>query len=247
MLPIMKHTLLIMTALLTISLTATAQAKRAIVVQGKTIIVERDFKKILDTSDYIVSPYDSTYYLKKSVPTSRLWWEPDDSMKTVNEKVGERMLFPDEMIQFMGWGLLGKEFNLLACEKEWCKEKVPRIFEALYRAGSDCQITSILHQALLAPTNYYRDATFHAYVMASPVPMTFLAETVVKRVPVEQRRAWYNESRRLSFEPAIDAQYIDRPSREALRFAHFLFTVKQIETDPECLRVIGTPVDPKRE
>ena len=42
-------------------------------------------------------------------------------------------------------------------------------------------------------------------------------------------------------------EMLDRPSREALRFAHFLFTVKQIETDPECLRVIGTPVDPKRE
>ena len=81
----------------------------------------------------------------------------------------------------------------------------------------------------------------------SLVSMTFLAETVVKRVPAEQRRAWYNDSRRLSFKPAIDAQYIDRPSREALRFAHFLFTVKQIESDPECLRAIGNPVDPKRE
>jgi hypothetical protein len=242
----MKQAFLIMMVMLTIALTAYTQEKRAIVVQGETIIVERDFKKILENSDDMVSPQDSTYYLKKSALTLRLWWEPDDSMKTVNEKVGDRMLFPDEMIRFMGWGLLGKEYNLLACKKEWCKGKIPGILEALYRGGSDCQITNILHQALLAPTNYYRDATFHAYVMASPVPMTFLAETVVKGFPGEQRKAWYGEARRLSFEPEKDAKYIDRPSREALRFAHFLHTVKPLETDPECLRVIGSPVDPKR-
>jgi hypothetical protein len=32
-----------------------------------------------------------------------------------------------------------------------------------------------------------------------------------------------------------------------LRFAHFLYTVKPLESDPECLRIIGNPVDPKRE
>jgi len=242
----MKQAFLIMMIMLTIALTAYTQEKRAIVVQGETIIVERDFKKILENSDDMVSPQDSTYYLKKSAPTLRPWWEPDDSMKTVNEKVGSRTLFPDEMIRFMGWGLLGKEYNLLASNKEWCKNGVSGILEALYRGGSDCQITNILHQALLAPTNYYRDATFHAYVMASPVPMTFLAETVVKGFPAEQRKAWYSEARRLSFEPEKDARYIDRPSREALRFAHFLHTVKPLETDPECLRIIGKPVDPKR-
>jgi hypothetical protein len=248
--PIIKHTLLIltMTALLTVSPTATAQEKRAIVVQGKTIIVERDFKKILDSSDDMVSPDDSTYYLKKAAPTSRLWWEPDDSMKIVNEKVGERMLFSDEMIQFMGWGLLGKEFNQLACEKGWCKEKVPGIFEALYRAGSDCQITNILHQALLAPTNHYREATFRAYVMASPVPMTVLAETVVKEIPLEERRAWYagSGSKTLETHSWIDRS-IDRPSREALRCSHFLNLIKTLETDRRCLRIIGDLVDPKWE
>ena len=85
--------------------------------------------------------------------------------------------------------------------------------------------------------------------MASPVPMTVLAETVVKNFPVEQRAKWYAEARRLSFDPSSpwDAKLIDRPSREALRFAHFLFMAKQIETDPECLRAIGNPTDPKRE
>lgn len=196
----------------------------------------------------VVEPDTPAWYMQKTFPTTNLWYEADDSVRTANEESGVFFVMsPDELISMTGRGLLDKPYQWLTKDDKVAKEHVPKMLEALSRSGPDCQITNILHQALLAPTNYYRDATFHAYVMASPVPMAVLAETVVKRFPAEQRRAWYNDSRRLSFKPAIDAQYIDRPSREALRFAHFLFTVKQIESDPECLRAIGNPVDPKWE
>ncbi len=197
----------------------------------------------LDDDDVIL-PDQAALRMRQVAPTTRPWHVPDDSLNSVNS--GYCGGVADRMISIMNNGLTG-EYNWLKSDPAIRKRPVTQVLEALYKSGDSPQITNILHQALLAPTNYYRDATFHAYVMASPVPMTFLAETVVKRVPAEQRRAWYNDSRRLSFKPAIDAQYIDRPSREALRFAHFLFTVKQIESDPECLRAIGNPVDPKWE
>lgn len=195
--------------------------------------------------DDIVLPDQSALRMSQTAPTTRPWYEPDDSLKSMN--AGYCNGVADRMIPVMGNGLSG-EYNWIKFDPTIRRRPVVEVLEALYKSGGNPQITNILHQALLAPTNYYRDATFHAYVMASPVPMTFLAETVVKRFPVEQRKTWYGESRRKSLDPSsLGTKYIDRPSREALRFAHFLYTAKQIETDTECLRIIGNPVDPKRE
>lgn len=197
-------------------------------------------------ADEGIFPHHSALKMRKVAPTTRLWHEPDDSLTSVN--AGYCLGSADRMIHIMGDGLTG-EYKWIESDPAVRKRPAIEVLEALYRSGEHPHITNILHVALLAPTNYYRDATFHAYVMASPVPMTVLAETVVKNFPVEQRAKWYAEARRLSFDPSSpwDAKLIDRPSREALRFAHFLFMAKQIETDPECLRAIGNPTDPKRE
>ncbi|MDD4098747.1 MAG: hypothetical protein PHC30_08250 [Lentisphaeria bacterium] len=193
-----------------------------------------------------IYPTQSAQYIGKVAPATRPWYELDDSLKSVN--AGWWGGDPDRMIQVMKEGLLGKP-SLFAWSRESVKPWITKISEALYRSGDSPEITNILHQAFLVQTNLYRDIILHAYVMASPVPMTVLAETVVKNFPVEQRAKWYAEARRLSFDPSSpwDAKLIDRPSREALRFAHFLFMAKQIETDSECLRAIGNPTDPKRE
>jgi len=71
---------------------------------------------------------------------------------------------------------------------------------------------------------------------------------VVKSFPLEERKAWYarSGSKMLNpYDPIIRS--IDRPSRESLRYSHFLNRVKVLETDPDCLRVIGDIVDPKWE
>ena len=166
-------------------------------------------------------------------------------------------------------GLLGNQLQF-AWTVSAAKNYIKEISEALYRSGDSPEITNILHQSLLvqtnlncgialppdwikkAPgpdsikTNLYRDIILHAYIMASPVPMTVLAETVVKEFPAGQRKTWYAAAaekalHRDSWEDCL----IDRPSREALRYSHFLNLIKAIETDPECLRGLGDIVDPK--
>ena len=146
-----------------------------------------------------------------------------------------------------GAELLSRE-TPLARTSEGTPEYVDELLGTLWRSGDSPEITNILHQALLAPTNHYREATFRAYVMASPVPMTLLAETVVKSFPLEERKAWYARSGAKTLETYDRVtRSIDRPSRESLRYSHFLNRVKVLETDPDCLRIIGNPVDPKRE
>ncbi len=198
-----------------------------------------------EVDDDALSPDLPAAYIKLVAPTTRPWHEADDSLKSVN--AGLCLGVADRMIQIMGEGLIGKS-PMIMWDREYCKVAVPNILEALCRSGNSQAITNILHQALVATNNHSREVTFFAYVKAAPVPMTVLAETIVKRIPVEQRTLWYGEARRRSFDPTSPwSRFIDHPSREALRFAHFLYTVKPLETDPECLRVIGNPVDPKRE
>jgi hypothetical protein len=149
-------------------------------------------------------------------------------------------------------GLIGAELlsrdTPLARTSEGTPEYVAELLGTLWRSGDSPEITNILHQALLAPTNHYREATFRAYVMASPVPMTVLAETVVKEIPPKERRAWYTRSGSKTLETYNwITRSIDRPSREALRYSHFLNRVKVLETDPDCLRIISDLVDPKWE
>ena len=197
----------------------------------------------------VVEPDTPAWYMQKTHPTTNLWYEADDSVRIANEESGVFLVMsPDELISMTGRGLLDKPYQWLTKDDKVAKEHVPKMLEALSRSGSDCQITNILHQALLAPTNHYREATFCAYVMASPVPMTVLAETVVKEIPLEERRAWHSGSgsKTLGTHSRIDRS-IDRPSRESLRYSHFLNRVKALESDPGCLRVIGDPVDPKWE
>jgi hypothetical protein len=218
----------------------------------------------------IIYPTQSAQYIDRVAPTTRPWYEPDDSLVSLN--AGWWGGKPDAMIRNIKDGLMKESFVFAwthRCIAPWITE----IPETLYRSGDSPEITNILHQSLLfqtnlncgfvlpadgsikasgpdsIQTNLYRDIILHAYIMASPVPMTFLAETVVKNFPAEQRLQWYRKVARLSFDPSSprDTSLIDRPSREALRFMHFLFTVRQIETDPECLRVLGNPRDPKRE
>ncbi len=196
-----------------------------------------------------ISPTDSGVRIHKVTPTTRPWYEPDDSLMSLNTGLSAGLGFEnaDWMIRNMKEGLIGEQCPL-ASTLPGTKEYITRISDALHRSGDSPEITNILHQALLAPTNHYREATFRACVMASPVPMTVLAETVVKSFPLEERKAWYASSgaKTLEIHSWIDRS-IDRPSRESLRHSHFLNRVKAIETDPECLRVIGDIVDPKPE
>jgi hypothetical protein len=199
----------------------------------------------LNGSPLMVFPDDSARFLSETPQTTNEWWGVDDSMRDVNERIGG-----SHMIRLMGWGLLSEPFQMLGSPSDRNKKTTPKILEALYRGGDDPRITNILHQALLAPTNHYREATFRAYVMASPVPMTRLAETVVSDIPRAERRQWYAHADETAWRPPSWGGLFgsgQKPSREALRFAHFLFIAKQIETDPECLRAIGNPTDPKRE
>lgn len=199
----------------------------------------------------MVSPYSSVPDLETTPSTTNVWWQADDSMRKPNETIGVKWFgVPEGMVEQMAWGLLEEPYLLLTRTEELSQQKTPKILEALYRGGDDPRITNILHQALLAPTNHYREATFRAYVMASPVPMTRLAETVVLDIPRAERRQWYAHSGETAWRPPSWGGLFgsgQKPSREALRFAHFLFMAKQIETDPECLRAIGNPTDPKRE
>ena len=193
-------------------------------------------------SEY-VDAEGSVIYLKKTAPETKPWHEPDSSLRSVN--IGLCGKDGYGMISTIGEGLTGKH-PYISFDRDYAKKATPKILEALYRSGGHPDITNILHTALLAPTNYCRDATFHAYVMASPVPMTVLAETVAKHFPAEQRQKWYTEARSLAFSPKGDARYVDKPSREALRFAHFLHVVKPMEPDTDTRWFIGETFDPER-
>ena len=188
------------------------------------------------------APNGAARFIARVAPTARPWHEPDDSLRSVNAGLGRGR--DGGMVGLIGEELLSRG-TPLARTSDGTPEYVAELLGTLWRSGDSPEITNILHRALLAPTNHYREATFRAYVMASPVPMTALAETVVKEFPPEQRKAWYLRSKTLRTNDRI-TRSIDRPSREALRYSHFLNRVKALETDPDCLRVIGSPVDPKR-
>ena len=192
-----------------------------------------------------VAPNAAARFIARIAPTSRPWYEADDSLQSVNAKLAHGK--DGGMVGLIGAELLSQG-TPFARTSEGTPEYVAELLGTLWRSGDSPEITNILHQALLAPTNHYREATFRAYVMASPVPMTVLAETVVKSFPLEERKAWYarSGSKKLKTHSWIDRS-IDRPSRESLRYSHFLNRVKVLETDPDCLRIIGDIVDPKWE
>ena len=196
-----------------------------------------------ESSEY-VSSSDSAMYLRRVAPETKPWHEPDNSLRSVN--IGLCGKDGHGMISIIGESLIGKHPSI-ALDRDYPKTMIPKRLEALYRSGGHPDITNILHTALLAPTNYCRDATFHAYVMASPVPMTTLAETVVKHFPAEQRQKWYITAGQLAFRSKWDARYVDKPSREALRFAHFLHIVKPMEPDTDIRWNIGETFDPERD
>jgi hypothetical protein len=195
--------------------------------------------------DGCAAPNGAARFIPRVAPTARPWYEADDSLRSVNTRLAHGR--DGGMVGLIGAELLSRD-TPLARTSEGTPEYVAELLGALWRSGGSPEITNILHQALLAPTNHYREATFRAYVMASPVPMTVLAETVVKEIPLEERRAWYagSGSKTLETNSRIDRS-IDRPSRESLRYSHFLNRVKVLETDRRCLRIIGDLVDPKWE
>jgi len=195
--------------------------------------------------DRRVAPNGAAQFVSRIAPTSRPWYEADDSLRTVNARLAHGR--DGGMVGLIGAELLSRD-TPLARTSEGTPEYVAELLGTLWRSGDSPEITNILHQALLAPTNHYREATFRAYVMASPVPMTVLAETVVKAIPPKERDEWYagSGSKKLKTHSWIDRS-IDHPSRESLRYSHFLNLIKAIETDPECLRGLGDIVDPKWE
>jgi len=195
--------------------------------------------------DRRVAPNGAAQFVSRIAPTSRPWYEADDSLRTVNARLAHGR--DGGMVGLIGAELLSQG-TPFARTSEGTPEYVAELLGTLWRSGDSPEITNILHQALLAPTNHYREATFRAYVMASPVPMTVLAETVVKSFPLEERKAWYARSGSKTLNPYDPiTRFIDRPSRESLRYSHFLNRVKVLETDPDCLRIIGDIVDPKWE
>jgi len=192
-----------------------------------------------------VAPNGAARFIPRVAPTARPWHEADDSLRSVNAGLARGR--DGGMAGLIGAELLSRD-TPLARTSEGTPEYVAELLGTLWRSGDSPEITNILHQALLAPTNHYREATFRAYVMASPVPMTVLAETVVKEIPPKERRAWYTRSGSKTLETYNwITRSIDRPSREALRYSHFLNRVKVLETDPDCLRIISDLVDPKWE
>jgi hypothetical protein len=196
-----------------------------------------------------ISPTDSGVRIHKVTPTTRPWYEPDDSLMSLNTGLSAGLGFEnaDWMIRNMKDGLIGEQCPL-ASTSSGTREYITEISDALHRSGDSPEITNTLHQSLLTPNNLYRDIILHAYIMASPVPMAFLAETVVKEFPAGQRKAWYAAAtEKALYGDSWEDCLIDRPSREVLRYSHFLNRVKALETDPECLRVIGKPFDPGRE
>ena len=192
-----------------------------------------------------VAPNEAARFIPRIAPTSRPWYEADDSLRIVNARLAHGK--DGGMIGLIGKELLSRD-TPLARTSRGTPEYVAELLGTLWRSGGSPEITNILHRALLAPTNHYREATFRAYVMASPVPMTVLAETVVKAIPPKERDEWYagSGSKKLKTHSWIDRS-IDHPSRESLRYSHFLNLIKAIETDPECLRGLGDIVDPKWE
>jgi len=198
-----------------------------------------------ETGNRHTAPNAAARFFARVAPTARPWYEADDSLRSVNARLGRGK--DGEMVGLIGKELLSRD-TPLARTSEGTPEYVAELLGTLWRSGDSPEITNILHQALLAPTNHYREATFRAYVMVSPVPMTVLAETVVKSFPLEERKAWYARSGSKTLNPYDPiTRFIDRPSRESLRYSHFLNRVKVLETDPDCLRIIGDLVDPKWE
>jgi hypothetical protein len=192
-----------------------------------------------------IDPTLSALLIPMVAPTTRPWYEPDDSLMSLNAGLGFENA--DRMIRNMKEGLIGEQCPL-ASTLSGSREYITEISDALHRSGDSPEITNTLHRSLLTPNNLYRDIILHAYILASPVPMTFLAETVVKEFPAGQRKAWYAAAtKKALYGDSWEDCLIDRPSREVLRYSHFLNRVKALETDPECLRVIGSPFDPGRE
>ena len=192
-----------------------------------------------------IDPTLSALLIPMVAPTTRPWYEPDDSLMSLNAGLGFENA--DRMIRNMKEVLIGEQCPL-ASTLSGSREYITEISDALHRSGDTPEITNTLHRSLLTPNNLYRDIILHAYILASPVPMTFLAETVVKEFPAGQRKAWYAAAtKKALYGDSLEYCLIDRPSREVLRYSHFLNRVKALETDPECLRVIGNPFDPGRE
>jgi hypothetical protein len=180
------------------------------------------------------APNGAARFIARVAPSSRPWHEADDSLQSVNAGLAHGR--DGGMVGLIGAELLSRD-TPLARTSEGTPAYVAELLGTLWRSGDSPEIT-----------NHYREATFRAYVMASPVPMTVLAETVVKSFPLEERKAWYVRSGSKTLETYDRVtRSIDRPSRESLRYSHFLNRVKVLETDPDCLRIIGDIVDPKRE
>jgi hypothetical protein len=197
-----------------------------------------------------VPPDASVGLLKLTPPSTNAWWRADDSMRAANEKAVTQWMPPECAVNLMEWGLLHEPYRMLTRTEEYYTQKAPQILEALYRGGDDPRITNILHKALLAPTNCYREATFRAYVMASPVPMAVLVRTVAEKIPEAERLRWYALAREKAYRPTLAERLnpfsSEDPSRESLRMAHFLCMAKAAETNAACLKSIGDPVAPDR-
>ena len=97
-----------------------------------------------------ISPAESGSRIDMVAPTTRPWYEADDSLVSLN--TGLDFGDSDGMIQIMKEGLLGEQL-LFAQSVSAAKNYVREISEALYRSGDSPEITNILHQSLLIQTN----------------------------------------------------------------------------------------------
>jgi len=117
-----------------------------------------------------IDPTLSALLIPMVAPTTRPWYEPDDSLMSLNTGLSAGLGFEnaDWMIRNMKDGLLGKEAPF-ASTLSGTRKYIMRISDALHRSGDSPEITNTLHQSLFIPNNLYLDIILHAYIMAVQV------------------------------------------------------------------------------
>ena len=99
-----------------------------------------------------IGPTLSASLIDLVAPTTRPWYESDDSLMSLNAGLGAELGFEnaDWMIRNMKDGLIGEQCPL-ASTSSGTRKYITEISDALYRSGDSPEITNTLHQSLFIP------------------------------------------------------------------------------------------------
>ena len=136
-----------------------------------------------------ISPAESGSRIDMVAPTTRPWYEPDDSLDSLN--AGFCFGNSAVMIRIMKEGLIGKQCPL-ASTSLGTRKYITEISDALYRSGDSPEITNTLHQSLLTPNNLYRDIILPQAVPLMLPPLGGVLVNLVKHSAIVSVIAVYD-------------------------------------------------------